>query len=234
MEGVVAQELELLAVQVLAVGVDEVVAGHQQEAGGAAGRVADGLARGGGHGFHDGLDERARGEVLAGAALHVLGVLLQQAFVNLALHVEAQARPVFAVDKGQQVLEAGRVLNLVLGLLEDDAQHAGLLAQVGEQVAVLHLQRVAFEGTQAGPVLSFGHGGGVGGAGLLVGHFQEQQVSDLLDVVAVAHAVVAEHGGVAPDALDEGLGGGIKGGLAHGGGLLFAVISCCPLLSVSN
>ena len=36
----------------------------------------------GSHDFDHGVDERARGEVLAGAALHVGGVLLQQALVD--------------------------------------------------------------------------------------------------------------------------------------------------------
>lgn len=42
----------------------DVVVGRQEEAAGAAGRVADDLAGGGLHHVHDGADERTRGEVL--------------------------------------------------------------------------------------------------------------------------------------------------------------------------
>ena len=70
---------------------DDVVVGGQQEAAGAAGRVADGVVRAGAHHVHDGLDQRARREVLAGAGLHVLGVALQQGLVGVALHVGAEA-----------------------------------------------------------------------------------------------------------------------------------------------
>ena len=55
--------------------------------------VADRLPRLRGHHVHDGGDQGARGEVLARAALHVLGVLLQQPLVGVALHVGGQARP---------------------------------------------------------------------------------------------------------------------------------------------
>src|SRR4051794_8178507 len=43
-----------------------------------------------------------------------------------------------------------------------------------------------------------------GGSVRLVGHLEEQQVRELLDVVAVAHAVVAENLAVVPELLDEG------------------------------
>jgi hypothetical protein len=69
----------------------DVVVGRQQEAAGAAGRVADGLARPGLHHVDHGLDERPRGEVLARARLDVLGVLLQQPFVDVGLDVDVEA-----------------------------------------------------------------------------------------------------------------------------------------------
>ena len=39
---------------------------------------------------------------------------------------------------------------------------------------------------------------------VLVVHLREQQAADLLDVVAVADALVAQHVGVSPDLADEG------------------------------
>ena len=38
---------------------------------------------------------------------------------------------------------------------------------------------------------------------MLVGHLEEKKVGELLDVVAVAHAVVAEDVAVVPKLLDE-------------------------------
>jgi hypothetical protein len=37
----------------------------------------------------------------------------------------------------------------------------------------------------------------------LVGHLEEQQVSELLDVIAIRHAVVAEDVAVVPELLDD-------------------------------
>lgn len=72
---------------------------------------------------HDGLDERARGEGLAGATLGVLGGLLQQALVGVALHVRVERGPRLAVDElDDEPAQLGGVLNLVLRLAEDDAQ----------------------------------------------------------------------------------------------------------------
>ena len=44
----------------------------------------------------------------------------------------------------------------------------------------------------------------VGRLAALVGHLQEQQIDELLDVVTVAHAVVAQDVAVAPGFLDDG------------------------------
>ena len=38
----------------------------------------------------------------------------------------------------------------------------------------------------------------------LIGHLEEQQVGELLDLVAIAHAVVAQHVAVVPELLDDG------------------------------
>ena len=39
--------------------------------------------------------------------------------------------------------------------------------------------------------------------GALVGHLEEQQIGELLDVVAVRHAVVAQNVAVVPEFLDD-------------------------------
>ncbi len=41
---------------------------------------------------------------------------------------------------------------------------------------------------------------------MFMGHFEEEQVGELLDVVAVGHAVVAQDVAVVPEFLDDVLG----------------------------
>jgi hypothetical protein len=133
----------------------QVIMRRQQEAARAAGGIADGLARLRGHHVHHGGDERARREVLARAAFHVLGVLLQQAFVGIALHVGGQAGPLLLVDQvHDQPPQLGRVLDLVLRLAEDDAQHARPLAEFLQRVAVMRFQFVAVQLEQSRPAIT--------------------------------------------------------------------------------
>ena len=75
----------------------------------------------------------ARREVLAGAALDVLRVALQQALLGVARHVGAHRRPSLArfarfVDQiDDHPPQLGRVLELVLRLAEDQRQRARCL-----------------------------------------------------------------------------------------------------------
>ena len=63
---------------------------------------------------------------------------LQQPLVGIALHVGAHHRPIFLVDQvHQQAEQLGRVLELVLGLVEDQAEQALLLAQRIQGMAVV-------------------------------------------------------------------------------------------------
>ena len=65
----------------------QVSVGRQQEAAGAARWVADDLSRLWSDHLDDGLNQGAWGEVLASAALHVLGVAFEQALVGVAFQV---------------------------------------------------------------------------------------------------------------------------------------------------
>jgi hypothetical protein len=208
-EGVKAQEALLVAVE--PVGVGDIFVRGQEEAARAAGRVTDGLHGSRAGDLHHGADQLARGEVLARAAFHVFGVLLQQALVDGPLHVHAQAGPGFFVDELDQAAQLGRVLDLILRFAEDQPQQALFLAQRIQRVAVLDLQRVAVHGQQGGPVQPGGDDGGLveRRAGLLVGHLEEQQEGELLDVIAVGYAVIAQHVAVIPQA---GNNGGFSGG----------------------
>ena len=130
----------------------------------------------------------------------------------------------------------GRVLELVLRLVEDQPELAFLPAQFLQRVAVVVEQRVAVLLQQARPFIAGRHQAGlaVGRPAGLVDHFQttcrrvdvlrrrlisrearcyaeaKQQIGELLNVVAVAHAIVAQDVAVGPEFLDDG--GGIHSG----------------------
>ncbi len=94
-----------------------------------------------------------------------------------------------------------RVPDLVLRLAEDQRQRARLLAQLFQRVAVVVEQRIAVLGQQCGPGVGGGDEAGlaVRRAAALVRHLDEQQVGELLDVVAIAHAVVAQDAAAIPE-----------------------------------
>ena len=157
-QGVVLQPFPPVPVHGRILG-DDVVVGGQQEAAGAAGRVADRVVGAWAHHVHDGPDQRARREVLPGAGLHILGVALQQRLVGVALHVGINGQPVLAVDQflyqpGQQ----GRILDSVDGLAKNNAQGAGLLAQNLQGAPVVGLYFGAFLGKKVGPAVALGDG----------------------------------------------------------------------------
>ena len=177
-----------------------------------AGRRCD--AGPGAHDVDDGLDEGARREVLPGPGLDVLGVALQQGLVGVALDVGAEGQPGLAVD---QLLdepgEHGRLLNPVLGLAEYDAEGAWLPGQRLQRAAVVGLELVAVTGEQAGPVESLGDGRRpvagqqrVRRLAALVHHLQEDEVGELLQVVAVGEPGVPEDVAVVPELLADGGG----------------------------
>jgi len=208
-----AQRLELEVAPRLRVEVrvrtHHVVVRREEESAGAARRIAHRLAGARGHAFHDTLDERARREVLPRPTLGVLGVLLEQPLVRVALHVGVERHPLLAVDQvDDEAAQLGRVLDLVLRLAEDQAEHARVLAQRLERVAVLHLERVALPGQERGPVVAGRDHRRLrpGRLRALVRHLEEEQVGELLDVVAIRQAVVAQDVAVVPELLDDLLG----------------------------
>ena len=107
-----------------AVVLDDVVVRGEQEAAGAAGRVADRLA-----GLRAACTSTmawmsGRGvKYWPAPPLVSCGVLLQQPLVGVALHVGVERDPLLAVDQvDDQPPQLGRVLDLVLRLAEDDAR----------------------------------------------------------------------------------------------------------------
>ncbi len=104
--------------------------------------------------------------------------------------------------------ELGRVLDLVLRLAEDDAEHALLFAERFKHMPVMRLQLIPVARQQTGPGELLGHGGRLveRRTRLLIRHLEEQQKRQLLHIIAVGQTVIAENVAVIPELLDE-LGG---------------------------
>ena len=78
--------------------------------------------------FHHCPNECPWSEVLTGTAFGIFGVFLQQAFVDVAFNIGTHHHPALFIDHVDDPIELGWVLNLVLGLGEDLAEHSLLLA----------------------------------------------------------------------------------------------------------
>jgi hypothetical protein len=215
-KGVVFQKSLLLAVQGMMRG--DVIVSREEKPARAATGVVDFFVGLGGYAPHHGLDERARSEVLPGAALGVGGVLFQQAFVNIAFNIRAHHGPLLLADHVDDFEQLGRVLYLVLALGEYLPQDAFLAAQRAQHLGVIGFQFGPPLAAQHLPVAVFAVGQFtafivlqsrkpdvlmVGRFAHFVGHFQKQQVGDLLEVVSIAHAVIAKHVGEVPDFGDQ-------------------------------
>ena len=188
--------------------LDDRPVGLQEEAAGAAGRVADAMVRSGEHHVDDGRDQRPRGEVLARSPGALLGGLLDQALIGVALEVGVVAEPLVLVDEVlDELLQLGRSLDPVAGLAEHHAEHVVACAQRGEDLAVVGFERGSRAAQQRLPVVLDGHDPlAAQQLVLLVGHLQEQQVRELLQVVAVGQPIVAQHIAEVPQPLHERLG----------------------------
>ncbi len=162
------------------------------------------------HGIDDGADERPRREVLPRSLGRLHGVFVEEPLVGVALDVRAHARPVLLVDEvDEQPPELGGVLELVLRLAKDETKQALLAAQGFEDVAIVIEKLVAVTLDEALPAVLVQDDAFLVVRLLraLVRHFEEEQIGELLDIIAVTHPVVAEDVTVVPEFLDDGGGG---------------------------
>ena len=205
MKRLVLERLLLLTVE-REVGVvgDEVV-GAQKEPAGAARGVGDALARLGPHALDHGADQGTRREVLARPGFGVLGVLLQQPLVDVALDVGTERDPIGVVHHVNEAVELRRILNLVLRLGEDLPQHAPPRTELAQQRDVMSFKLRAPLRLQTLPVVRGGnaHVTAVRRLAVLVRHLEEYQIGELLQVVAVAHPVIAQRRAETPDLRDD-------------------------------
>ena len=208
MKRLVLQKFILRPIQIEVVRVGDEVVGGQEETARAAGRVGDELGRFGPYAFDHGADEGARREILPGTRFGVLGVSLQQIFVNIAFDVGNHGDPLGVVDHVDEAIQFRRVLDLVLGFGEDLPQHARLGAECAEQRDVVAFEFRAPLRPQVLPAV-FGGDANVAVTGRLpvfVGHLEEDQIGELLQVVAIADPVIAQGGAEGPDFGDDGSG----------------------------
>jgi hypothetical protein len=116
---------------------------REQEAASAARWIAHTRSRLRLHHLDDRADQRARREVLAGARLHVLRVLLEQPLVGVPLYIRVEREPRLAVDQvDDEPSQLRGILDPVLRLAEDDAEHPRPAPELGEHVPIVHLELV--------------------------------------------------------------------------------------------
>jgi hypothetical protein len=77
----------------------QIVIRRQQKAASAARWIADNFVRTRRDAVNERVDEHARCEVLSRSALGVFGVLFEQAFVGVALHIGRHRGPAFLADQ---------------------------------------------------------------------------------------------------------------------------------------
>jgi hypothetical protein len=101
----------------------------------------------------------------------------EEALVGVALEIGVEGSPRFLVDEiDDEPAELGRVLDFVLRLAEDDAEHAGTLAEFLEDVAVERFEVVPVDFHERRPIESLRNGRQLveRRAALLVRHLEEE------------------------------------------------------------
>ena len=205
-EGIVFQELLLLTAEGIVGGIGEELLCRQKETAAAAAGIGDGFARLGAKTLDHSLDQRTGREILTCAGFDILCILLQQAFVDLTFYVGRHGNPLFLIDHLHHAIEDGGIADLVGGLLEDLPQQTALLTQFFQCSLVLFFQFCTFEGVHILPGIA-GRDAGflvIGRLGILIGHFQKDEVGKLFQIVSIGNAVVPKGIAQAPNFGDDG------------------------------
>ena len=86
-----------------------------------------------------------------------------------------------------QTLQLGRVLDAVLRLAKHDPEHPRVLTEFAQDVAVVDFQFISVEAKERPPIKTVWHDrrSVEWRSRLFVIHFQEEQICQLLDVIAV-------------------------------------------------
>ena len=212
--------------------VAQVVVGGDQEAAGAGGGVLDGVGQLRLHQGNHAVDQHARGEILAGAGLLFVGVLLQQAFVEVTQVFAVHAVPVELVDFGDEGGERGGLLDEAAGVGKDFLHQAGTLAAEVDQEDLVVLEAVGRGASgEVGPAVVCGKLIFCAGFG---GHLEEEQVGEFGNVLVEGDAVVLENVTKIPEFADD-VGCGL---VAHAGNCVFLLLdsaqAACQRLSLKD
>lgn len=192
MEGFRFEEFFLVTVEVVVFA--EMIVGGEEESAGSAGRVNDGFSRLGVDAFDHCLDEGTGREVLSGSAFCVFGVLFEESFVDVAFDVGGHGDPVFTADDADDFGEFGGVADFVLCSGEDFAEESFGFAEFVEGQFVLGFEFGSGCPGEFVPGVFFGDPERlvVRRFAVLFGHFEEDEVGELFQVVTVGYAVISE------------------------------------------
>ena len=102
-------------------------AGAIRNSGGSAAGVGDGFCDFRIHNIHDGRNQGSWREILAGAALLILAVFLQDLLIDGALHIAFHHVPVLFIHHVDDLFEHDRPVNLIGSPGKDGAHDAVLL-----------------------------------------------------------------------------------------------------------
>ena len=179
----------------------QVLIGGDHETEGAAGRVAAPFAERRLDEVHHGVDERPRGEVLAGSGFLLIGVLLQEAFIEIAQALFPGAVPVQFVDVVDDLFQVLRLVDVGVGIHIDLLDSVlAIRAELQQKFAV---KLVLFDPVfcrQVIPPVALGDFAFRPG---FLGHLQEEDVGQLRDVLVIGDAVVPQDVTEIPEFLND-------------------------------
>ena len=153
-ESPVFEEFLLLPVEGIVLRIGKEGLRREEEAPAAAAGVCDRFHRLRADAGDHRLDQSAGRKVLACAGLHVLGVFLQQALVDLALHIRGHGDPFFPVDHLHDPVKDRSVADFVDRALKDLAEDAALLTQLFQRLFILLFQIRTREGIHIRPAIA--------------------------------------------------------------------------------
>ena len=205
-EGILLQKLLLGPIQLIVLGISQERLGSQEEPAAATAGIRDRLHWLRTHALHHGADQGPGCEVLPCPALDILRVLLQELLIDDALDVGGHGNPPLPVDHLYDTVEDGDVADLIDSPLEDLAQDAALLAELLQGGFILDFQLRAPQGVHIRPGVALGNARIpiIGRTGILIGHLQEQQIRQLLQIIAIGYPVIPQGIAHGPDFRYDG------------------------------
>ena len=169
----------------------DIAVGCNHKAKSTAGRVKALVAQLGFDELRHHIDQHTRGEVLTGTGLLLIGVFLQESFIQVAQTFLFGLIPVQFVNLRDDFFEVFRLLDAG-GCVGVNLCHAanGFFAQLAEQRIVVLFQVNAGTAGQRAPTICFRNILICTG---LIGHFQKQNVGQLCHILVISNTVIPQH-----------------------------------------